>query len=104
MRITKSLLISVTPLLATLLAPFSVQAQDSLNPCGNQGFSGSSATINQFNNLCDLSFSGGTFQHILIIMFIAAVLVALFFLVWGGIQWILSGGEKGKVDNARKLI
>lgn len=34
---------------------------------------------------------------------IAAVLL-LVFLVWGGIEWILSGGEKAGVENARNKI
>lgn len=37
------------------------------------------------------------------ILVIAAIL-ALFFLIYGGIRWILSGGDKGKVDEARKTI
>lgn len=28
----------------------------------------------------------------------------LIFLVWGGVQWITSGGEKGSVENARNQI
>ena len=35
---------------------------------------------------------------------IAAVLLTLFFFIWGGIQWITSGGEKEKVAGARKKI
>ncbi len=37
-------------------------------------------------------------------MFIAAVLAALFFIMWGGIQWISSGGDAKAVDGARKKI
>jgi hypothetical protein len=33
-----------------------------------------------------------------------AVLAALLFLLWGAIKWIISGGDKEKVDAARKQI
>jgi hypothetical protein len=42
-----------------------------------------------------------------LIQMISAVLwvqLALFFLIWGGIRWITSGGDKGKVEEARKHI
>lgn len=32
------------------------------------------------------------------------VLAAVAFLIWGGIKWITSGGDKGKVDGARSTI
>jgi hypothetical protein len=35
---------------------------------------------------------------------VVAVLAALFFLLWGGIKWITSGGDKEKVDGARKTV
>jgi hypothetical protein len=37
------------------------------------------------------------------VMVIAAILV-LVFLLWGGIEWITSGGDKGKTENARNKI
>ncbi len=37
------------------------------------------------------------------VLLIAAVLVLLY-LVWGGIQWITSGGDKGKTEEARNKI
>lgn len=36
-------------------------------------------------------------------LILAAVLVFVF-LVWGGIQWITSGGDKGKTEEARNRI
>lgn len=33
-----------------------------------------------------------------------AIVLALFFLVWGGIQWITSGGDKTKIQDARKKM
>lgn len=37
------------------------------------------------------------------VMVIAALLV-FFYLIWGGIEWITSGGDKGKTENARNKI
>ncbi len=36
--------------------------------------------------------------------FIVAIFIALFLMVWSGIQWMTSGGEKEKIVAARKRI
>jgi hypothetical protein len=60
-----------------------------------------------FNRLCS-SFNpdriGPIVGTVINILLVAAVLIALFFLIWGGIRWITSGGDKGKVEEARKHI
>jgi amino acid transporter len=38
------------------------------------------------------------------LVFAFAGVAALFFLIWGGISWITSGGEKEKIEEARKKI
>lgn len=38
------------------------------------------------------------------LLFIVATLLALFFLIYGGIRWITSGGSKEGIDAARKTI
>ncbi len=38
------------------------------------------------------------------IVLIIAVILCLFFLVWGGIQWITSAGDKTKVQAARNRL
>lgn len=38
------------------------------------------------------------------IVFIVAAVLVLAMLIWGGIEWVLSGGDKEKVGNARKRI
>ena len=37
-------------------------------------------------------------------LFITATLLALFFLIYGGIKWITSGGDKAGVESARKIV
>lgn len=60
----------------------------------------------QFNPLCALTGdkAGNVFGVAITILFIAAIVIAIFFLVLGGIKWILSGGDKGKVEEARNHI
>ena len=38
------------------------------------------------------------------IFIIAGIILALAFLVWGGISWITSGGDKAKLQSARSKI
>ncbi len=40
----------------------------------------------------------------LTIFLIAAAVLCLFFLLFGGIKWIMSDGDKSKIDSARKTI
>lgn len=42
-------------------------------------------------------------NFITILLIIAAV-IAIFFLIWGGIKWITSSGDKTKVESARNTI
>lgn len=37
-------------------------------------------------------------------LIVVGIVASLLFLLWGGIRWILSGGDKGKVDAARGTI
>ena len=38
------------------------------------------------------------------LIFIVAVVIALFYLLWGAVRWILSGGDKAAVEGARNMI
>ena len=56
-----------------------------------------------FNALCN--FDLGDFIPALIsTIFILAITVALFYLVWGGFKWLTSGGDKAAVQAAREHI
>lgn len=59
-----------------------------------------------FGGLCGLEYGKfGTYVGTLVSLVLAiAVIVALFFLVWGGIKWITSGGDKTGVEGARNTI
>jgi uncharacterized protein YacL len=91
-------------LLGTLLAAggylsvtASAFAQNSVNPCPSAG---------QFTKLCNLNANnlGGIVGSAVTFLLIGAVLIALFFLIFGGIRWITSGGDKAKVESARGTI
>lgn len=57
-----------------------------------------------FFDLCNLRLDGGLVQTLITIAFIIAALIALAFLIFGGIKWIMSGGDKGGVEAARNMI
>ncbi|MBI2442551.1 MAG: hypothetical protein HYV40_01425 [Candidatus Levybacteria bacterium] len=64
-------------------------------------------------NLCEganppsycIDASLGNFIGIAVeVFFVIAVIISLGFLVYGGIKWITSGGDKGNVEGARNTI
>lgn len=38
------------------------------------------------------------------LLILAAVILCLFFLIWGGINWMMSEGDKQKVNQAREKL
>lgn len=70
----------------------------SVNPCQNiQG---------GFSNLCNLNGNqlGPIIGAIVTFFLIVIAIIALFFLIYGGLRWVTSGGDKAKVDEARKTV
>lgn len=90
-------LVSISPVF--LATATSVYADTkSLNPC-----EGATGILNAACAGSDKSI-GQLVGFIVTIAFVIAVLVALLFLVWGGIKWITSGGDKAGVEAARNQI
>lgn len=60
----------------------------------------------QFNALCNLTSGnfGATLGSLITLAFVAAIVVALVFLIWGGIKWIMSGGDKTALEEARNHV
>jgi hypothetical protein len=81
-----------------LILAFPALAQVSIDPCPPSG--------SQFRPLCNLNANriGPVISSVVTILLIGAALIALFFLIWGGIKWITSGGDKSKVESARNTI
>ncbi len=50
----------------------------------------------------DKAYSIGS--NLILLAYILMIIVALFFLIWGGIKYVTSGGEKTKVQNARNTL
>lgn len=59
-----------------------------------------------FDVLCRFTAAGfGPLVGLIItLLFVIAVIVALIFLIYGGIKWIISGGDKAALDSARNHI
>lgn len=63
-------------------------------------------TGSQFNVLCTLTAAnfGQTLGTLVTIAFVGAIIVALGFLIYGGLKWIVSGGDKTAIEEARNHI
>ncbi|GIW62168.1 MAG: hypothetical protein KatS3mg089_1020 [Patescibacteria group bacterium] len=61
-------------------------------------------TQDKLQGLCTTTTADKLFNTILTYLLIAGALVAIIFLIWGGIKWITSGGDKTKVESARYTI
>jgi hypothetical protein len=58
-----------------------------------------------FSVLCFQSGSiGGIIGAAITFIFIVAVVIALFYLLFGAVRWIFSGGDKAAIDAARGTI
>lgn len=91
----KTLIISTSLALLPLLSPSSAFA-DKIVDC----------TGTQFSLLCNLTNTnfGATLGKVITFAFIGAVIIALLFLIYGGIKWITSGGDKTGVEEARNHV
>jgi len=60
----------------------------------------------QFSALCNYNNTklGNVISTVVTVLLVGAAVISLFFLIYGGIRWITSGGDKSKVDSARQTI
>jgi amino acid transporter len=86
----------------SLALPTFAQGGGAVNPCD---FSNTGGGTN-FNPLCQLQANniGTVISSAVTIALIAAAIISLFFLIFGGIRWVTSGGDKAKVESARNTI
>jgi TRAP-type C4-dicarboxylate transport system permease small subunit len=47
---------------------------------------------------------GDMLTNVMNIVVVIGVVAVLLYLIWGGIEWITSGGDKGKTESARNKI
>lgn len=93
----KKTLTAISGTIAYLGLALPAFAQTNINPC----------PTGQFSPLCsnlDANRIGPIISSVVTILLIGAALIALFFLIFGGIRWITSGGDKAKVESARGTI
>ncbi len=100
MNLVKKLSIFISGLVTYLSAPivaFATDINNSLNPCANT--SGISKTV------CALGQNpANTIRNIVVFFVMLAVVISLLFLLYGGLKWITSSGDKTKVEEARNHI
>lgn len=78
----------------------------------NSTESGGGSTVSEFSpvevDLKDKGYAGGGLSSIISgiikLIFIIATLAAFGFLIFGGVEWITSGGDSGKIQSARNKI
>ena len=99
MKKLTALFLSGASYLSLAVPAFAATNAIDVNPCTTGGGGG-------FNVLCNIAEGGiGTLiQSVITILFIVAVVLALGFLIYGGIKWVVSGGDKAKVEAARGTI
>ena len=93
--------ISSTIALATLYASLAMPTwAQTVDPCPASGTGG------KFQDLCNYNADtlGKVIQGGITILFIVATIASLFFLIFGGIKWISSGGDKGKLEESRNML
>jgi hypothetical protein len=61
------------------------------------------APSDQFSNLNNVTFASFVRAAIVLVLVVAAI-IFFFMLVFGGIKWITSGGDKGQTEAARNQI
>ena len=63
-------------------------------------------SIPVFDQLCNLNANTITtaIPNFLSILLVLAVILAIIFLVWGGVKWIMAGGDKAAIESARAMI
>jgi small neutral amino acid transporter SnatA (MarC family) len=92
----KKYLILLSPIAYLSLATSAFAQTPIGNPCGS----------GEFSALCMLQAKdlGGIVGSLLQFIFVIAVIVALFYLIYGGFRWLVSSGDKTQVAAAREHI
>lgn len=103
MKLTKFAVYNTLLTTSLFMAPVA-NAQVTINPCLSAN---ASSNASQFSSLC-ANLTGDqapqVIRNVITVAFVVAILLALFFLIRGGISWVTSGGDKAKVDAARQMI
>lgn len=105
MRLVRDTLIAGVGYLALAIPAFAISHT---TPTPTPGPTGTIVTCppGQFNALCNLRADnfGVLLGTIVTFAFVGAILIALAFLIYGGLKWIVSGGDKTAIEEARNHI
>ncbi|MBI2430779.1 MAG: hypothetical protein HYV39_02085 [Candidatus Levybacteria bacterium] len=95
----KKLIASIPSLTAAFLAFPPIAYAQNIIDCNQPGGE-------QFKALCALTSTdlGKRLSQVITFAFVIAIIIALAFLIWGGIKWITSGGDKTGVEEARNHV
>ena len=94
----KKLFISVSSLFSYLFLALPASAQTGANPCAAPA--GIAIVLCSFGG----DKVGKTIQNIVVFIVVLAVIIALLYLLYGGVKWITSKGDKTEVEAARNHI
>jgi hypothetical protein len=61
-------------------------------------------TINKPANFALITDLGKLISNAISLLMIVAAIATFFYLVWGGLEWITSGGEKAGTESAKNKI
>ncbi len=97
-NLVKKLVIAILSLFIYPLFALPAFAQSGVDPCAGGGPIASA--------LCGLGGDniGKTIQGVVIFIIVLAVVIALIYLLYGGIRWITSRGDKTEVEAARNHV
>ena len=97
-RLTRYMLGAGTIMSALALNPSLVFADVNFNGASNIGIPENVTTLFKITDIGD--FIGA----IVSLLFLIAAILVFVYLVWGGVEWITSGGDKAKTQAARDRI
>lgn len=86
--------LSISLLLPSLMFVTPIHAAANIDTCPQGG---------PFAHLCGLNI-GTVIGTAITYIFVVAAILALAYLIYGGIRWIISGGDKGGVQGAKDTI
>lgn len=98
MRLYSKLIKIISPFVYFFTAPALAFAQASLDPCAKQ--------VDPWKRLCNITGAnaGQFIGNLVTAAMVIAAIVALAFLIYGGVKWIMSEGDKTAIENARQTI
>lgn len=87
----------------SVVAPLLFASQAFAQASGGGVNSGNICPPGMFNYLCSLTL-GNFVAGLVTLVFVVAGIIALFYLIWGGIKWLISGGDKSNIETAQGHI